>query len=1057
MKGFNIPLVINIEIKYPNIIYKLNSDYHELEKDFNFINNYLFTVKNEYENKLDKIYQTKNYLRILYGKLFRRIKLHQEGCFEITEIQRYILNKTDYKEKIIDGFSYNIPLCNDYYLEYEMGIEKAFDSMESYMISLFDKNGLNFKKFHENMKIKEDKKIKGIYIKKCEVISMEEYIIYLFYEKLNKLPISQNILICDSETSFEEIQSFLYRAILCEYNTLFIIEISVSFSCFQHQKMYHYIDKILSNKFEKSIKENNANKNINKLNASEYIDSCIYFLYKNLENENSFLYELEKYTIKNINVREQLFLNNDKNSSNLNDLDISDIPYIPNDSWTSEAIITNYPELENIKVFSSELCGLGKSFKIKKIIKEKGEIYYHFPLGGILSKNIIHEKLSLILKKIENDLIIKVKKENKKDKNNEDGIEDDEDNKNNLNYNKVAIHLDIIETENTSLINEFLLSFLFTKFYKNNENIIYIPNNIKIYIEIPNSFENYLSKISILNVFNIENITLENLPKLELDKSVKIIFKKILGKMAETDEQLEKFIINNINLKEYNYYQIQTFINLFISQFGIFNKQIKIYNSIDITNECIKNFGNSTTYFTNGGFAKLLLKKKNIKDKIDLCLDAYENDLNNVEFKTPLIFIDNETKLCKFEKLSSINENAIEATKNSEHEKEEVYIYYIIDVSKDKDINAANDYIIFIFEELTKKYKNEFSFQFGAIFRDNIASKTDRYEYFPLTENIETLKYKISKITSNGRGSNDKDWIEIYEMVLKNNINWKNNLKFIIHISDADIHKEKSSKGGQSFEEGTKFEKLIKECVYRNFNIIGFKIGQNAEKSFQKISEIYNLHLKSGKDNSQLIEIYDFKRPKKDEKDLVLEKFHYLAIKAEKQYANPSYKYLKKLKEILNLPNDMDKTQENIKSLTSILNNGSDNYIITEDNYIKMILIYYRIKANLPVIIMGETGCGKTSLIKKLSQILNNGEEKVRIINIHPGIIDEEIYTFLKEINQKAKEEEYINKVTQLKKELWIFFDEINTCPSLSIITEIFINRTFNGEKLENNIRLIGA
>ena len=216
------------------------------------------------------------------------------------------------------------------------------------------------------------------------------------------------------------------------------------------------------------------------------------------------------------------------------------------------------------------------------------------------------------MKKIENDLIIKVKKENKKDKNNEDGIEDDEDNKNNLNYNKVAIHLDIIETENTSLINEFLLSFLFTKFYKNNENIIYIPNNIKIYIEIPNSFENYLSKISILNVFNIENITLENLPKLELDKSVKIIFKKILGKMAETDEQLEKFIINNINLKEYNYYQIQTFINLFISQFGIFNKQIKIYNSqkIDITNECIKNFGNSTTYFTNGGFAKLLLKKK---------------------------------------------------------------------------------------------------------------------------------------------------------------------------------------------------------------------------------------------------------------------------------------------------------------------------------------------------------------------------------------------------------------------------------------------------------------
>ena len=36
-------------------------------------------------------------------------------------------------------------------------------------------------------------------------------------------------------------------------------------------------------------------------------------------------------------------------------------------------------------------------------------------------------------------------------------------------------------------------------------------------------------------------------------------------------------------------------------------------------------------------------------------------------------------------------------------------------------------------------------------------------------------------------------------------------------------------------------------------------------------------------------------------------------------------------------------------------------------------------------------------------------------------------------------------------------FDEINTCLSLSLLTEIFNNRTFNGEKLENNIRLIGA
>ena len=110
-----------------------------------------------------------------------------------------------------------------------------------------------------------------------------------------------------------------------------------------------------------------------------------------------------------------------------------------------------------------------------------------------------------------------------------------------------------------------------------------------------------------------------------------------------------------------------------------------------------------------------------------------------------------------------------------------------------------------------------------------------------------------------------------------------------------------------------------------------------------------------------------------------------------------------------------------------------------------MILLVYRIRSNVPVIIMGETGCGKTSLIKKLSQILNNGEELVKTINIHPGITDEEITRQMRNMNIIAKSEKYKNK------ELWVFFDEINTCLTLSLLTEIFINRTFNGEELEKN------
>ena len=54
-------------------------------------------------------------------------------------------------------------------------------------------------------------------------------------------------------------------------------------------------------------------------------------------------------------------------------------------------------------------------------------------------------------------------------------------------------------------------------------------------------------------------------------------------------------------------------------------------------------------------------------------------------------------------------------------------------------------------------------------------------------------------------------------------------------------------------------------------------------------------------------------------------------------------------------------------------------------------------------------------------------------------------------INEKAKIESKQNK------ELWEFFDQLNTYDSLCLINEIFIKRSFNGLNLKENIRLIVA
>ena len=1066
-KGYNIPILINISIKYPEIIYKYNKD--DEEKNFEDIKNYLFTIKNDYENRLNIIYQNEKYLRFLYGKLFRKIKLHQEGNCEVLEIIKYILNKTDYKDKITDGDTYNKKIGEDFENDYKDYTIQIFDNMSKYIISLFEKNDLDYEKHYNNILIQEKNKYRGFYIKKCKIISMEEYIIYLFKEKLNKLPIAQNILICSNETSIEELQSFLYRAILCEHNTLFIIEILKSFTNFQHNRMYSYIDKLLTYKFE-----NSENKNKNKLNTRDYLNTCIYFIYKELEDEDAFKSELNKYLFQpeETNEIEKGKEDDIKNKTKLNDLNISEISKDQNESMFYEPDDIKLKNIkENIKVFSSDVCGLGKSFQINKL-KKDNEIYYHFPLGGLLTKKVIYDKLSKLLQKIKDDAKIRKdelkKKESKKDgeeqkddKNKKD--EKEQKNDENSEFDNVVIHLDLIESKETSLINEFLFSFLITNFYTNNEDIIYIPNNIKIYVEIPNSFENYLEKFGILNVFPIENIQLGKLHELELDENTRNIFKKMIGKYE--NKEIEEFIKKEIGIKEYSYHQIQTFIKLFISQFSVLNSEIKFKNSQqkDITDECISYFSKSTKYFIDGGFAKLIMEKKNnIKDKIDLCLDAYNNDLNGKSFKTPLIYIDKETKQCKFEILPEIIEEEKIYSKIIKNINKEVDITYLIDATGSMygEIKAANDHVMKIFDKLKNKYKN-YDFRFGAVFyRDQVDSKGDKNEYFPITNNMEELKKNISTIKAYGGRDIAEDWVTGYNLAL-NNMNWRNGIKLIIHIADAGAHGTEFTKGDKHTKEGPKLIPLIQKCVQNNINIIGFKITKEPERSFNKISEVYNKYKisedynkykesnKCNGDNCQFIEIYEFDRGEGEKQDIISENFQKLVIEAANQVVNPSYKFLKRLKQILHLENDLENDIGNKKSLMSILKIGIDNYVITEDNYKKMVLLIYRIKANVPVIIMGETGCGKTSLIVKLSHIVNNGEEGlVEIINIHPGIKDNEIIDRMKKINEKVKKN---------NKELWIFFDEINTCLSLSLLTEIFINRTFDGEKLDDNIRLIGA
>ena len=777
LKGSSLPIIINININYPKVEYFLASQ----KTNFEDIQEFLCKAKNYIINKLDELYKKKSNLRFIYGKQFKSILKHlNSSSYKIDNFLRYILNNTNNSKQIEEGYIYISRKTSDYVHEYELFNENSFDNISDYISSIFKNNGLSYEKHYDRMIIKNNNTLKGLYLYESNSEeSMEVEILNIFLENTGNLPIAQNILISNKETSYEEMQSFFNRSILCKFNTLFIVEINNSFSNSQRKIMNNFIDKLLT--YKNKIFNENEEDHKEKNRTNEYMDSCLVFIYKSGCND-LFLNEIQKLNplpfprvSKKYNLNSSIESEFDYNQKNL--------------------------LYENTHIISSEICGLGKTTKIKNEIYAKKKKYIYFPLGGNLKKYKIYKKLNEVLENI--NLITK------------------------KNFNDIAIHLDLYETDDISILNEFMFSILITKFYSNNENILYIPKNIEIYIEIPNCFNDFLAEYEILKSFNIINITLDEIPPLKLPKRIIKIFRYM--KDFQSDEEIMQFIRDNIGTERYSYHQINIFINLFISQYSKFNSKLEfLENEKDVTDRCIKDFSGGTKYFTLGEYSKLLTQKGSEKNKLSKKsylqkIETIYNDLKLEKYSTPLIFTFKEKK----------------------------------------------------------KYYN-------------------------------------------------------------------------LYLSDENLNK------------------------------------------FTKSSD-----------------------------------------------------YLYELKEIILLDNPVEK-DENSKliPLTEIIN--KDNYIITNDNFRKMVLILYRVMANIPVILMGETGCGKTSLIIKLNQLLNNGVETLIIININPSINDKFLIKKMKEINNIA-ENSYKGKI------LWIFFDELNTCDSMALLTEIFINRSFNGNKLNENIRIIGA
>jgi hypothetical protein len=108
-------------------------------------------------------------------------------------------------------------------------------------------------------------------------------------------------------------------------------------------------------------------------------------------------------------------------------------------------------------------------------------------------------------------------------------------------------------------------------------------------------------------------------------------------------------------------------------------------------------------------------------------------------------------------------------------------------------------------------------------------------------------------------------------------------------------------------------------------------------------------------------------------------------------------------------------------------------FVITLDNFMKICLILLKAHLKIPIVMMGESGCGKTYLSEFVSECLL--QDKMKELTLYAGVTELDFIKFMEKACEEARE------IAPQGKNLWVFFDEFNTSSLQSIVAEIMIDR----------------
>jgi hypothetical protein len=429
-------------------------------------------------------------------------------------------------------------------------------------------------------------------------------------------------------------------------------------------------------------------------------------------------------------------------------------------------------------------------------------------------------------------------------------------------------------------MNEFLFSILFTKAYKNNDELYYFSNKNPIKIEIQNSFIELFYKFPILTLFKRTNLSIKELSPYDIPNN-------IISREQIVANYLKALKNNKINNEDINFPTITP--ELDISKINKFSKK---YNY-----------------------------------KLEDAQLIPQQECNSLIFET----IETTIKIRKpsyYQVKTFIEILGYQLTKFSQN-----YFLSALNILSlgDKNLNQMREYLVKNFIQITKYFIQ------GA-FDELIA------------------KQKITHEMIFGQYDESKD--------IRNAIN-------ILAANKSEFSLDKIEYPLLIFHEGST----------NGFSIFANK--NNKDNEYGNLLKLYEQYKKYKK---------KLKEKNKDKDIDKLRRYDLLYIDKFEQKD-----FLVELKDILDIKNPIEKSDKN-KSDKKSMEEIVGTYVFTPDNFMKMIFILIRLNANIPVIMMGETGCGKTSLIRKLSELINEGDEKkMKRLNIHAGTTEKDIINFIYE------------------------------------------------------------